>query len=288
MFYNLFNVADLNKEDIKNIIHLNKNDLPLKNKNIGLIFEKYSTRTRLSFNVAINDLGGRAIDIKFQDLNISRSETFEDTFRAMNCYIDGLIYRTSDHNNLIKASKHFDKPIINALSDLSHPCQAISDLYTLYKRFNSLNLKILWIGDMNNVCFSFVEIANIIDDLTLTICCPQSISLLNKWELNNNINIINDKSKLNLEEFDCIMTDVFISMNDDNSENKKKELIEYQVNKELMSKTKSECIFMHCLPANIGQEVTEEVINGSQSIVWEQARNRMLSQKNILSLIPWK
>jgi len=288
LIYNLLNISDLNYEDIINILHFKNTEKVLKNKNIGLLFEKYSTRTRLSFNVAINDLGGSVIDIKFQDLNISRSETFEDTFKAMNCYLDGLVYRTSDHQDLIKASESFDKPIINALSDISHPCQAISDLYTLYKRFNSLNLKILWIGDMNNVCFSFVEIANIIDDLELTICCPKSISLSKKWDLNQNISIINDLSELNLVEFDCIMTDVFISMNDDNSENKKKELIEYQVNKELMSKTKSECIFMHCLPANIGQEVTEEVINGSQSIVWEQARNRMLSQKNILSLIPWR
>ena len=140
---------------------------------------------------------------------------------------------------------------------------------------------------MNNVCSSLVEIAKLIDDLKLTICCPKSISSLTKWELKNNINIINDMSELKLNKFDCVMTDVFISMNDDERENKKKELIEYQVNKELMSKTKSECIFMHCLPANIGQEVTEEVINGSQSIVWEQARNRMLSQKNILSLIQW-
>ncbi|MDC0968770.1 ornithine carbamoyltransferase [Alphaproteobacteria bacterium] len=288
MIYNLLNVSDLNYEDIINILQFKNTEKVLKNKNIGLLFEKYSTRTRLSFNVAINDLGGNVIDIKFQDLNISRSETFEDTFKAMNCYLDGLVYRTSDHQDLIKASKSFDKPIINALSDISHPCQAISDLYTLYKRFNSLNLKILWIGDMNNVCFSFYELVKKVEDLELIICCPKSISLSNKWDLKKNINIINNISELNLNEFDCVMTDVFISMNDDDSENKKKELIEYQVNKELMSKTKSECIFMHCLPANIGQEVTEEVINGSQSIVWEQARNRMLSQKNILSLIPWR
>lgn len=288
MIYSILNISDLNKDDIMSILNLKNSNLSLENKNIGLLFEKYSTRTRLSFNVAINDLGGKVIDIKFQDLNISRSETFDDTFKAMNCYLDALIYRTSDHNNLLKASKNFDKPIINALSDLSHPCQAISDLYTLYKRFNSLKLNILWVGDMNNVCFSFTEIIRIVEDINLTICCPESISSLKNWKLSNNIEIVNNISDLNLDKFDCIMTDVFISMNDANSAYKEKELIEYQVNQKLMSQTKSSCVFMHCLPANIGKEVTEEVINGSQSIVWEQAKNKMFTQKNILSLIKWK
>ena len=287
MIKSFLNISDLSRDNIDSILKLSDDNKVLKDKNIGLIFEKNSTRTRLSFAVGINDLGGNFIDLKYEDLNISRDESFADTFKAMNCYLDGLVYRTSDHQDLIEASESFNKPIINALSDISHPCQAISDLYTLYKRFNSLNLKILWIGDMNNVCFSFYELVKKVKDLELTICCPETISLSNKWDLKQNITIINNISELNLNEFDCVMTDVFISMNDDESENKKKELIKYQVNTELMSKTKSKCIFMHCLPANIGQEVTKEVINGPKSIVWEQARNRMLSQKNILSLIQW-
>ncbi len=287
MISSLLNISDLNKEDITSILNTEVNNSILKNKNIGLLFEKYSTRTRLSFNVAINNLGGHVVDIKFQDLNISRSETFDDTFKAMNCYLDGLIYRTSDHNNLLNASKNFNKPIINALSDLSHPCQAISDLYTLKQQFNSLNLNILWIGDMNNVCLSFFELVKKFDELNLTICCPDSISSEFNWKLENNTKIVNNQNDLNIDEFDCIMTDVFISMNDNVNKKKENELLNYQVNNELMLKTKSDCVFMHCLPANVGQEVTDEVINGPKSIVWTQAKNRMPAQEKILSFIKW-
>ena len=166
---NFFNISDLSEQSIIQIIDSNLDIPSLNNKNIGMIFEKYSTRTRLSFAVGISSLGGNGIDIKFEELNISRNESFEDTFRAMNCYLDGLIYRTNDHQKLINASKFFEKPIINALSDLSHPCQILSDLLTLKEHFGSLNCNILWVGDMNNVCFSLVEASNLIADISLTI-----------------------------------------------------------------------------------------------------------------------
>ena len=124
------------------ILKREKKSKSLQNKNIGLLFEKYSTRTRLSFAVGISDLGGNVIDIRLDDLNISRNESFEDTFRAMDCYLDGLIYRTSDHQKLVEAAKYFNKPIINALSDISHPCQALSDLFTIQEHFNSLEVKL--------------------------------------------------------------------------------------------------------------------------------------------------
>ena len=263
----MLNISDLCRDDILSIIDEKNHSSILQNKNIGLIFEKQSTRTRLSFNVAINDLSGKVIDIKFQDLNISRNETFEDTFKTMNCYLDGLVYRTSDHKHLIKASEYFDKPIINALSDISHPCQALSDMLTLKEQFDSLKLNILWIGDMNNVCFSFMELVSIMDELNMTICCPEIISKKQNWKIGDNIKIINNISELRLNEFDCVMTDVFISMNDNVSNEKKEQLSKYQVNENIMSRTNSKCVFMHCLPANIGQEDTNNVINGEKSIV---------------------
>ena len=170
----MLNISDLCRDDILSIIDEKNHSSILQNKNIGLIFEKQSTRTRLSFNVAINDLSGKVIDIKFQDLNISRNETFEDTFKTMNCYLDGLVYRTSDHKHLIKASEYFDKLLLmHSVIFLIHV--GLSDMLTL-KEFDSLKLNILWIGDMNNVCFSFMELVSIMDELNMTICCPEIIS----------------------------------------------------------------------------------------------------------------
>ena len=282
---NFFNIIDLSKEDLLWIID-KKNDTPsLENKNIGLIFEKYSTRTRLSFTVGINQLKGNPVDIKFSELNISRDESFEDTFRAFNCYLDGLIYRTNDHQKLITASQYFEKPIINALSDISHPCQILSDLLTLKEKFGSLNVNILWMGDMNNVTYSLVEAANLIDEINLNICTPKQISSSMNWKMNSNIEVVSSLESINLGKINCVMTDVFISMNDKDSEEKISLLEPYCVTSELMAKTASDSIFMHCLPAKVGLEVSEEVFRSPKSIVWRQAYNRMVAQKKLLEFI---
>jgi ornithine carbamoyltransferase len=165
MIKNLFQISDLKLEDIINILNIQISPKNLLGKSIGLLFEKHSTRTRLSFSVGIQNMGGNCVDLRFSELNISREESFEDTFRAFNCYLDGLVYRTTDHQKLITAANYFDKPIINALSDVSHPCQILSDLLTLKEHFGSLDIHILWMGDMNNVTFSLVEAANLIEDL---------------------------------------------------------------------------------------------------------------------------
>jgi len=285
---NFLNISDLSSQNLRDILNTEiDNSNFLKNKSIGMIFEKYSTRTRLSFNVGISQLGGNSIDIKFEELNISREESFEDTFTAMNCYLDGLIYRTSDHSRLIRASKNFNKPIINALSDLSHPCQALSDLYTLKENFNSLDVSVLWVGDMNNVCFSLVEVANLIEEFKLTICSPREISDNLKWNTNSNINIVNKISDIDLSSIQCVMTDVFISMNDQENEAKVNLLKDYIVNDDLMAKTSKDSIFMHCLPAKVGFEVSKSVFESSKSIVWRQAYNRMIAQKKLLQFINW-
>ncbi len=287
MIKNFFNISDLDKEKILTILKSEKKSKSLQNKNIGLLFEKYSTRTRLSFAVGISDLGGNVIDIRLDDLNISRNESFEDTFRAMDCYLDGLIYRTSDHQKLVEAAKYFNKPIINALSDISHPCQALSDLFTIQEHFNSLEVNILWMGDMNNVCYSLVEAANIINDMNLIICSPKSIINEKNWRKNSNVNFTNDLSNIDLSKINCVMTDVFVSMNDEESNEKVSMLKSFSVDSELMSKTSEKCIFMHCLPAKIGLEVSEEVFRSNQSIVWKQAYNRMVLQKKLLQFINW-
>ena len=287
MINNLFNISDLSKDQIHKILNIDSSNKILKDKSIGLLFEKYSTRTRLSFAVGISSLGGNGVDIRFEELNISRDESFEDTFRAMDCYLDGLIYRTNDHQKLIQASKYFNKPIINALSDHSHPCQIISDLHTIQEHFGSLNINILWMGDMNNVCFSLVEAVNLIEELSLTICTPTSISLEKKWSFNSNISIINDINDIDLSSINCVMTDVFISMNDKDGEEKVRLLKPYSVTSKLMENISEKSVFMHCLPAKVGLEVSDEVFKSSQSIVWRQAYNRMVAQKKLLHFINW-
>ena len=285
---NLLNISDLSKNDFDSILNLAKSIKPynedcLKNKNIGLIFEKNSTRTRLSFQVGINQLHGKYIDIKLEELNLQRVESFEDTFEIMSCYLDALVFRTTNHEKLNLASKYFNKPIINALSDISHPCQAISDIYTLKEHFQKEDgFKIVWCGDLNNVLFSILESMKFLDSSKIDVFTDKKIYEKNhhKFPKLDNISYhfeIDDKI---LELADCVMTDVFNSMND--KEDKEVILKKFMVNQELMEKTSNSTVFMHCLPAKIGSEVSSDVIKGSKSIVLKQAKNRMVAQRGIM------
>ena len=284
----LLNISDLTKDDFIQIINyaddlvINKEAI-LKNKNIGLIFEKNSTRTRLSFQVGIRQLDGNFIDVKFDELNLARFESYEDTFEILSCYLDFLIFRTTDHKKLDIAFKYFKKPIINALSDLSHPCQAISDIFTLKKHFGrDDNFNIVWMGDINNVLFSLLQAILFLENTKIDIFTNEILYNKNKkiFPLSEKIKFYFELDKNIIETCDCIMTDVFTSMND--KENKENLLSKFQVNSKIMSMTKDKSVFMHCLPAKIGSEVTQDVIKGKKSIVLTQARNRLFAQKGIL------
>ncbi len=284
----LLNISDLNQDDFDNILQFaddlnNQTQQILTNKNIGLIFEKNSTRTRLSFQVGINQLDGNYIDVRFEELNLNRFESYEDTFEVMSCYLDYLVFRTNDHKKLELAYKFFKKPIINALSDLSHPCQAISDIYTLKENFGTINnLNIVWMGDMNNVLFSLLEVISFTKKTKVDVFTDEKIYLRNKanFSQNENINFHFNINEEIIAKANCIMTDVFTSMND--KEDKENLLSKFQVNDKIMSKTDEKSVFMHCLPAKIGSEVTEDVIKSKKSIVLAQARNRLVVQKGIL------
>ena len=289
MTKNILNISDLSNTDLRSIISLDHFNNDLNGLNIALLFEKPSTRTRLSFHVALRELGATPIELKFEELNYSRDESFEDTFKAINCYVDGLVYRTTSHSNLINAKNFFGKPIINALSDISHPCQIISDLFTLNEKFNSLELNILWMGDINNVCFSLLEAATLLDEINIFICSPNEIVNKKNWlkDFNKykNIHLIKDTKDIDISKVHCVMTDVFISMNDEESDEKISLLKPYSVSSDLMSKTAPNSIFMHCLPAKVGLEVSDEVFRSSKSIVWRQAYNRMVAQQKLLQFI---
>jgi len=285
---NLLNISDLSKDDFDTILSLANSIIPntedcLKNKNIGLIFEKNSTRTRLSFQVGINQLNGKYIDIKLEELNLQRVESFEDTFEVMSCYLDALVFRTTNHQKLELASKYFNKPIINALSDISHPCQTISDIYTLKEHFQKDDgFNIVWCGDLNNVLFSLLESMKFLVSSKVDIFTNKKIYEKNHHNFSKLDNIsyhfeLDDKI---LDSADCVMTDVFNSMND--KEDKETLLKTFMVNQELMNKTSGSTVFMHCLPAKIGSEVSNDVIKGSKSIVLKQAKNRMIAQRGIM------
>jgi len=285
---NLLNISDLCKDDFDAILSLASSIKPniegcLKNKNIGLIFEKNSTRTRLSFQVGINQLQGKYVDIKLDELNLQRVESFEDTFEIMSCYLDAIVFRTTNHEKLKLASKYFNKPIINALSDISHPCQAISDIYTLREHFQKEDgFKIVWCGDLNNVLFSLLETMKFLTSSKIDIFTDKKIYEKNHQNFLKLENIsyhfeLDDKI---LKSTDCIMTDVFNSMND--KEDKEAFLKKFMVDQELMKKTSDSAVFMHCLPAKIGSEVSNDVIKGSKSIVLKQAKNRMVAQRGIM------
>ena len=284
----LLNISDLSVNEFNQIINSaneieKKNQDILLNKNIGLIFEKNSTRTRLSFQVCINQLGGNFIDIKLDELNLQRIETFEDTFEIMSCYLDALVFRTTSHKKLEIALKHFNKPIINALSDLSHPCQAISDIFTIRDHFQrNDNFRIVWCGDLNNVLFSIIESMRFLNSSRIDIFTDEKIYLKNQNnfpKLDNVFYHFHIDEKI-LNKADCIMTDVFNSMND--TEDKEVLLKKFMVNQELLKKTPDSAVFMHCLPAKIGSEVSNDVIKGSKSIVLKQAKNRMVAQRGIM------
>jgi ornithine carbamoyltransferase len=286
---NLISIKDLTKTQIKEIYNLvpkyttrEKTD-ELKDKYIGLIFEKPSTRTRISFEVGIQQLGGIAIELDEKQLQLSRGETIKDTANIFNCYLDGIILRVVKHETILEFAKHSKIPVINALSDKEHPCQILSDIYTIIQqknlRIDELNkIKFVYIGDANNVCFSLIYISEILG-INSYFIIPKKYQPKEKFK--ENIKITDDISLV--KDADVIYTDVWISMGQEKEKNKRIKIFKpYQVNSKLLSLAKTDCIVMHCLPANRGQEITDDVLDGKNSVVLKQAENRLYVQKALL------
>jgi ornithine carbamoyltransferase len=301
---NFLNISDHSSNELRAIIEeakarklkrkeLNKSapdeDKPFEGKSIAMIFEKPSTRTRISFDIAAKQLGGSSIILNPDGIHYGKGdETLKDTARVLTEYVDIVMLRTSSHKNLEEFGKYLDIPIINGLSDISHPCQIMADILT-YEESNGLitDKTISWLGDgNNNMSNSLIEAAGKFN-FNLKIGCPKKYAPSKKilsWAKKNKIKlIVTTKPYEAVKDSDCIMTDKWVSMNDKvNKKLKKKILKPYQVNKKLMSKAKSNAIFMHCLPVGRGEEVTNEVIDGKQSVVWRQALNRVHAQKSII------
>ena len=301
---NFINISDLSSEELRSIIeeaksrksnrkNLNKSspdrDKPFEGKSMAMIFEKPSTRTRMSFDIAIKQLGGHSIILNPDGIHYGKGdETLKDTAKVLTEYVDIVMLRTSSHKNLEEFGKHLKIPIINGLSDQSHPCQIMSDILTFEETKGSIKGKVIsWLGDgNNNMSNSLIEAAGKFS-FQLKIGCPKKY-MPNKrilsWAKKNKVNLlVTKKPEEAVKGSDCIMTDKWVSMNDKvNKKLKKKILKGYQVNKKLMQKANSGAIFMHCLPVGRGEEVTDEVIDGKQSVVWRQALNRVHAQKSII------
>jgi ornithine carbamoyltransferase len=267
----------------------------LAGKNIALIFQKPSTRTRVSFEVAINQLGGHALYLDWNQLQLGRGETVEDTARVLDRYVDGIVARVFAQDHLEAMAQHAKIPVINALSDFCHPCQAVCDLYTIWEKRGYLEgLKLAYVGDGNNVCNSLLIGCSKLGT-NISVACPEGYrpnekvvewALKNAEESGSKIEIVADPIKA-VEGAQVIYTDVFISMGMEAEREKRLRTFipKYQVTEKLFRYAAKDAVFMHCLPAHRGEEVTAEVIDGPRSIVWDQAENRLHTAKALLALI---
>ena len=295
---NFINLADIDKKELRKIIDHAKSQKGkgsnidpgnfLAGKTLIMIFEKPSTRTRLSFESAMQKMGGHVLNLNTKESHYgSKDESIHDTAKVLSQYGDIVMMRAGKHEHFLEFSKHLEIPIINGLTNLSHPCQVMADVLTFEElRGPITNKKITWLGDGNNICYSLIEAATQFN-FQLVIACPKKLEpnkKILKWAKKKKANILITKDpKEAAEKADAIMTDKWISMNDSVNKKKKEKLLKpYQVNKKIMKLAKSEAIFMHCLPASRQKEVINEVMEGKQSAVWLEALNRMHVQKSII------
>lgn len=263
---------------------------PLKNKTLAMIFEKASTRTRVSFEVAMFHMGGSGLYLSADDLQLGRGEIIEDTARAMTRYVDGVMIRAKEHDDVLKFAEYSNVPVINGLTNKEHPCQALTDLLTIKEHKGTYKVKLVFVGDGNNVCNSLLLAAALVG-MDITAVCPAGYEpdaeIFKKareyaQKSGSKVEITSDIQE-GLEGADVVYTDVWVSMGDEAEASKREEdFKDYQVNTEFLKHAKDDAIVMHCLPAIRGQEITDEVINSPQSVIWDQAENRMHTQKAVL------
>jgi len=295
-------LLDYSKEEINYLLYLagdvKQNNAKyseiLKNKNIALLFDKPSTRTRLSFEVGINQMGGSCLVLDSKTMHIGRGETYADTAKIFDAYLDGVVIRTFRQTDIETVASNCSIPVVNALTDSYHPCQILSDLFTLYERdlLFKKDLKFVYLGDSNNVLNSlligFTKLG-----INITVGCPKEyepgkalMETLREMSIKSKNEIIVENNPLRaVKDADVVYTDVWVSMGDEESSQKIYDLKPFQVNKKLLSEAKKDVLIMHCLPAHRELEITSEVLDSKNSIVWTQAENRLYAQKALLALL---
>lgn len=261
-------------------------DAPLAGHTLAMVFEKNSTRTRTSFEMAMKQLGGDSIFMASGQMQLGRGETIADTARVLSRYVDAIMIRTDDHDKVSELAHYASVPVINGLTDLSHPCQIVADLLTVMEHGKALpGLELAWLGDGNNVLNSVVEAAGLFK-FNLRIAVPEGyesdssfIAVANA--AGANVTLTRDAREA-VAGADVVVTDTWVSMGQEHAHNKMAAMMPYQVNASLMATAKSDAVFLHCLPAHRGEEVTDAVIDGPQSLIWDEAENRLHAQKSIL------
>ena len=261
-------------------------DHPFAGKVLAMIFDKPSTRTRVSFEVAMRQLGGETTVLTGQEMQLGRGETIGDTARVLSRYVDAIMIRTLDHAMLVELAHHATVPVINGLTRRSHPCQVMADVMTFEEHRGAIRgRKVAWTGDANNVLASWMHAARQFE-FELAVATPDELAPkkpLLDWVKASGADIrFGHDAECAVEDADCVVTDTWVSMGDRDGERRHNLLKPYQVNARLMAKAKPDAIFMHCLPAHRGDEVTDDVIDGPQSVVFDEAENRLHAQKGIL------
>ncbi|HBR21161.1 MAG TPA: ornithine carbamoyltransferase [Nitrospiraceae bacterium] len=290
---------DLSSEEIDKLLKravdmksgIDAGKCPLIGKSIGLLFGKASTRTRVSFEVGIYQLGAHSVYLTPNEIQLGRGETTADTARTLSRYLDAVVVRTFGHDLLEEFASHSSMPVINGLSDLHHPCQALADLMTILKKKGRLkDVRVAYIGDGNNVANSLIEAASRME-MNLTVACPEGyepdseVFEKAKASAKSEIIILRDPKEA-AGRADVIYTDVWVSMGQEKeAEEKRKRLRDYQINSKLLSCAGKDVIVLHCLPAHRGEEITDEIMDGSHSAVFDQAENRLHVQKALLEML---
>jgi ornithine carbamoyltransferase len=262
-------------------------DKPLAGKMLAMIFEKPSTRTRVSFDVGMRQLGGETLFLSGTEMQLGRAETIGDTAKVLSRYVDAIMIRTTDHSRLLELAEHATVPVINGLTDATHPCQIMADIMTFEEHRGDISGKtVAWTGDGNNVLHSLIEGSARFGyrmNMAVPLGSEPDDKYLN-WARNNggNIMLTHDAEKA-VNGVDCVITDTWVSMNQEHRARGHNVFQPYQVNGALMKHAKEDALFMHCLPAHRGEEVTDEVIDGPQSVVFDEAENRLHAQKSVLA-----
>jgi ornithine carbamoyltransferase len=261
-------------------------DAPLAGHTLGMVFEKNSTRTRASFEMAIKQLGGDSMFMASGQMQLGRGESIADTARVLSRYVDAIMIRTDDHAKIEELAAHASVPVINGLTDLSHPCQIVADLLTLVEHGKALpGLEVAWLGDGNNVLNSVIEAAGIMK-FHVRIGVPQGYEpdadFIAAAEAAGSRIIITRDAAEAVAGADVVITDTWVSMGQDHAHNKIAAMMPYQVNERLMAGAKTDAKFLHCLPAHRGEEASDAVLDGAQSLIWDEAENRLHAQKSIL------
>jgi ornithine carbamoyltransferase len=294
---NLISIFDLTHADLEGIIErgeeLKRERKTLKTRNelegktLALIFEKPSTRTRVSFEVAMHELGGNVISLNWNELQLGRGERIRDTAKVLSSYVDAVMIRAYQHDTVVEFAKHASVPVINGLTDFEHPCQTLADLLTIkeYKK-TFAGVTVAWIGDGNNVCNSLIGGAAL-TGMHMRVGCPTGYApaeeVVEKARKMGCEVVITELAEDAAVDADVLYTDVWVSMGDEHErERRKRDLRMYQLNEDLVKVAREEAILMHCMPVHVGEEITEGVMNSKNSVIFEQAENRLHAQKALL------